>query len=315
MLFGQSVIANQPVVLNPGLEGSLNALLDGPSGLGVGPNGDLYIANSAGNNVVGISYQASPLLAQRPLRIANTDLVGSAGIPIALATTGGSGVIAPSYRVTGEWCSVQANQVVASRPGSCVVTARNPANGRYAETSTPALTFRFLPAQPALTVANTTLTALAGSPIKLVASGGTRSLAAYFLASGDHCVVSAGVLKTTIPTTCVVRAGKVTDGIYGPALSPPKTFTFSARQQSALKISNRSTVGVVGVALTVITSGGSGSGAVSFIVSGHGCFMNGPQLTMAMSGSCVVQASRAASGTFDSARSAPVSFFFLQAKK
>jgi len=311
ILFGQSVISNQPVVLNPGVEGSLNALLEGPSGLTFSSSGDLFIANSSGNNIVAVEYQAPPLLAQRPLRISNTYLVGSSGSPITLTTTGGSGVIAPSYSVTGAGCSIQANQVVSSRPSSCVVTARNPANGRYAEASTVPVTFRFLLAQSTLTVANAKLTAVAGTPVTLMTLGGTGSGGASYLVSGYSCTVSGGLLKTTSPTTCVVRAAKAASGNYGPAISAPITFTFSARKQSELIITKQSKVGIVGIGVVVATSGGSGSGVVSYTASGQGCLINGNKLTMRMSGTCVVQATKGASGTYDSVRSAPVSFFFL----
>lgn len=315
ILFGQSVVSNQPVVLNPGVEGSLNALLEGPSGLTFSSSGDLFIVNSSGSNIVAIEYQAPPLLAQRPLRISNTYLVGSSGSPITLTTTGGSGVIAPSYSVTGAGCSIRANQVVSSRPSSCAVTARNPANGRYAAASAVPVTFRFLLAQSLLVVANVKLTAVAGTPVALAARGGSGSGGTSFLVSGFHCTVSGGLLQTTSPTTCVIRVAKAASGTYGPALSAPTEFTFLARKQSELIIAKQSKVGTVGVGVVMATSGGSGTGLVSYAASGQGCSIVGNKLTKTMSGSCVVQATKGASGTYDSARSAPTSFFFLAMKR
>jgi hypothetical protein len=65
------------------------------------------------------------------------------------------------------------------------------------------------------------------------------------------------------------------------------------------------------------TSGGSGTGAVTFAVTGTGCTLSGTRLTVATNYlrgrlvSCSVVATKAASGIYGSISSAPKVFNFL----
>jgi hypothetical protein len=79
------------------------------------------------------------------------------------------------------------------------------------------------------------------------------------------------------------------------------TFLVTAPQlvaQSALSITSLS--GTVGTALTLVTSGGSGTGAISFSVTNgtaSGCALSGDSLSATSAGTCVVTAAKAADAT------------------
>ena len=74
--------------------------------------------------------------------------------------------------------------------------------------------------------------------------------------------------------------------------------TDSQGTQAVLNITSLS--GTLGIALTLLTSGGSGTGAVTFIVTNGtaaGCAVSGSSLTVTSIGTCVVTATKAASIT------------------
>jgi hypothetical protein len=68
----------------------------------------------------------------------------------------------------------------------------------------------------------------------------------------------------------------------------------------------------VGTPLTVVTSGGSGTGAVTFAVTGSGCTINAQTgaLSDSAAGTCSVTATKAADANYHAATSAAVTFTF-----
>lgn len=86
----------------------------------------------------------------------------------------------------------------------------------------------------------------------------------------------------------------------------------STLTQKALKISNATLTSSTTASVKVTTSGGSGTGRVTFAVSGAGCSIGSTSgvLTANASASCVVKATKAASGSYKSATSTPVTFTF-----
>jgi len=117
-----------------------------------------------------------------------------------------------------------------------------------------------------------------------------------------------------------VIATKAAQGVYASATSEAKLFTFSApkRRQSTLSISNATRSIAINSSVTLTTSGGSGSGAVSFNVTGANCTLTGVannQLTASTAASCSVTATKAADATYDPATTSAVTFAFLQAQE
>ena len=277
------------------------------------------VATSATKSFV---FAAAPV-AQATLTIANTVLTGTAGTAITLSTSGGSGSGAVSYAATGTGCSITStNQLKASTPTTCVVTATKAASTGYlvAASATKSFVFAAAPvAQATLTIANTVLTGTAGTAITLSTSGGSGSGAVTYSATGSGCsITSTNQLKASTPTTCVVTATKAASTGYLVATSATKSFVFAAANQSTLSVSNSNTSnyakGNIGLVLT--TSGGSGTGAVTYAITGTGCTLVGTRLTVATTYkpgttvSCSVVATKAASGIYGLVRTAAKAFNF-----
>ena len=68
----------------------------------------------------------------------------------------------------------------------------------------------------------------------------------------------------------------------------------------------------MGKSILLSTSGGSGTGAVTFSVTGSGCFLSGTTLVANFVTTCIVIASKAGSSGYNATNSAPVSFLFGQ---
>ena len=129
--------------------------------------------------------------------------------------------------------------------------------------------------QAALTISNTTVTAVAFTSISLTTTGGSGTGAVTFKVVGSSCIItgSAGayaVKKTTVGT-CDVTATKAASTGYQSASSKAVTFTFTAQQQATLSVSNTALTSLANKSVTLATKGGSGTGAVSFSVTGDGC--------------------------------------------
>ena len=171
-------------------------------------------------------------------------------------------------------------------------------------------------AQTALTVdtPSTGTVGTAGTAMVLSASGGSGTGTLTLTVTGTDCsVTDTSKLNATAAATCIVTAQKAASTGYLEATSAPKTFTFGAAAvaQAALTVSNTPLYGNVGTNIELVWSGGSGTGAVAFTVTGTGCSVikvgNG-KLKMTQAGNCFVTATRAASTGYLVATSAATTF-------
>jgi hypothetical protein len=106
--------------------------------------------------------------------------------------------------------------------------------------------------------------------------------------------------------SCVVSATKAADSNYASATSSQVTVSVALATQSSLMLAaSPSSVNVNGTS-TLSTTGGSGTGAVSYTLVSGPCTLSGATLTGTGVGSCVVTATKAADSNYASATSSPV---------
>ena len=122
-------------------------------------------------------------------------------------------------------------------------------------------------------------------------------------------------LTASTAATCSVTATKDADATYGPATSAAVTFTFLGAQET-LTISNTTTTNIVGTRITLTTTGGSGTGEITYSLSpaNFNCTLSSRSgattLTARNATTCNVVATKAAQGAFAAATSTPMSFIF-----
>ena len=166
-------------------------------------------------------------------------------------------------------------------------------------------------AAPVPVVVAPTSVLAASASVELSATGAAPGAVDAFSTSTPGCSLTGATLRftgTTLPTTCEVQVSTPATGPYlASATSPTQGFTFVAGVQAALTLT--STSGRFGSALTLTSTGGSGGGALSYVVrdgSAKGCTLTGVAavtLTTKSAGTCVLQATKAASGDYLAASS------------
>ena len=151
------------------------------------------------------------------------------------------------------------------------------------------------------------------SAVTLTTNGGTASVT-YTTDNNQVCKISGRTLTASGPATCVVTATQI---VSGAPVTTTATFTFTAEPQAALRITTRATTAKVGRTISLVTSGGSGSGAVTYVLdpaSSGACSLvatnGGTDLTASAAGSCTVIATKAASLIYAPVSSTPIVFTF-----
>ena len=162
-----------------------------------------------------------------------------------------------------------------------------------------------LASQASLNIVDNTF--LIGNTLTLTTSGGSGSGSVSFTlvsAGSAGCSIASAVLSATSAGTCTVSATKAADSTYASATTGSVTVTVSKRDQTALSITNVATQ--LGTSLTLATSGGSGSGSVSFTLvsaGSAGCSLASDVLSATSVGTCTVSATKSSDATYGSATS------------
>ncbi|HUE08785.1 MAG TPA: Ig-like domain-containing protein, partial [Acidimicrobiales bacterium] len=282
----------------------------GPYKVKASYSGDVDLTSSSGTASTGLTV-TSAKINQSPLSITSTN--GTFGTPLTLTTSGGSGTGAVSFAVNGggtaSGCSISSGQLSSTSAGTCIVTATKAGDSTYNPISSSPTTITLGKAnQAALTVTSTSGTV--GTPLTLTTSGGSGTGALSFVlnsgGTASGCSLSSGKLSATSAGTCIVTATKAGDSNYNQVSSAATAITFKANQ-AALSIT--STNGTFGTPLTLTTSGGSGTGAVSFVVdsggTASGCSISSGQLSATSAGTCIVTATKAGDSNFNQVSSSP----------
>jgi hypothetical protein len=134
----------------------------------------------------------------------------------------------------------------------------------------------------------------AGAVTYAIAAGGTATGCALSSSASD------ATLTASSSGTCLIVATIAADSNYLSATSEPATFTFLKTTQSALSLTSVS--GTYLTNLRLLSTGGSGTGAVSFSVSSAGTagctISNSDSLTSTSAGTCQVVASKLATDEY-----------------
>jgi len=271
---------------------------------------------SASSSQTTISFAKA---SQSSLSVSSTS--GTYGTALTLTTSGGSGDGSVSYSVStgsASSCSLSGTSLTVGSAGTCNVTATKAESDNYLVAVSSATTVTFAKAnQAALSITSTNGTY--GSTITLTTSGGTTAGSILYAVAGSGnsatgCSVSSGVLSATSAGDCLVTATMAGSGSYETVSSSQTTITFAKASQSALSITTAS--GTYGTTLTLLTSGGSGSGNVTYSVStgtASSCSVSGDALTAGSGGTCLVTATKAESTNYLSISSSQTTVTFSAA--
>ena len=286
------------------------------------------VTNTLNATVAAITSSAAILNVTGPVSIAApaTGLTGTFGVPYSLAVAGGGGTAPLVYSLNSGTLpaglaldpntgSITGTPTAAAPSGqSITVKVTDHSNS----TATTAL-FTIV-----INLANQALLAFTISPDNAPSNGSafTRAVSptltstgsgsgsvTYSVTSGTatNCAISSSTLIGTLSAdtsgTCLITATKAGDTNYLAATSSAVTFIFTKAAQSALIIT--STSGSFGSPLALTTSGGSGTGSVSFAVDTSGCRISGSTLNADISTTCYVTATKSGDTYYLSQVSSP----------
>ena len=158
-------------------------------------------------------------------------------------------------------------------------------------------------AQAALSITDNTMNVNATLTLSTTGGSGGGALTYSLVSAGSaSCSLSGAVLTPSSSGTCTVSATKAGDGTYSSISTGTVTITVSKLAQASLSFAATATV--FGTNLTLATSGGSGTGAVTYSLVSAGsasCSLSGAVLSTSSVGSCTVSASKASDSTYNSA--------------
>ena len=237
-----------------------------------------------------------------------------------VSATATSGLAVTFTSATSSVCSISGTTVTGLSPGSCGILANQTGNSTYNAAPQATQTFTV---ENAKTAQKTVVFSLSpssvpvGSSATLKTSGGTgKGAISYTITQttgSTVCNISASkVFATGGSGTCTLIANKAGDTTYNSATSAPKILTVNKANQAKLTLKASPTVIKVGGTSTLSTSGGTGSGVVSYSVSSpigkSSCTVTGNQLLITgVKGGCKVKALKEADQAYNAAVSAVVS--------
>ena len=287
---------------------------------------------TATSNVVGYNPQTSPPVSfpfgfynQQPFSISSASSAFEGSL-VSITPTGGSGNGAISFAVTGPNCSISGSNVTASAPTTCEVTGTKASkDGFSAITSLPiSVVFQKvdLVDQQPFNINFSQTKFRAGEYYTGRTSGGSGTGAVTFTLSGENCLIPTNVRSGTgnIAVTanqaasCAVIATKAGSIGFKPAQSQYVYIDFRVDKQAPIYIIKdmiEKSFGMCnGCGNWLGINGGTGSGKVSYSVTGDNCSLSGSYLTATAETTCTVTATKAASVGYDEVSSAPTSFVF-----
>ncbi|HEY1824377.1 MAG TPA: hypothetical protein VGG21_00260 [Acidimicrobiales bacterium] len=230
---------------------------------------------------------------------------GGAYAPGLTATSGDKVVMTLDKSSAG--CYLNGGWIEFKGSGECVVDLNDPGNGAFAAA---AQVQRSITVHSANTISASTPPAAGAihqsyTPSASVTSGDKVQITLNSESTG--CSLADGVVTFNANGVCVIDFNDAGNGAFASATEVKQYVTIGSgnpKSQGAVTITTTSTP--FGHALNLASSGGSGSGSVSYSVASSGsagCSISGSVLTSARAGTCVVVATKAADGTYAQATS------------
>jgi trimeric autotransporter adhesin len=239
--------------------------------------------------------------------------------PQTLSATKGLGTAPVTFSTSSTGvCAIVGTSLTAVAAGTCVVTASQAEDGRYAAANNVTKSITISKAAQAIVFTPVASLSAAAPSYALTATAGVGATVAFASTTPLVCTVSGTTLTPAKAGTCSITASQVGNATYLAATNVSKSITINLASQATLTVSNSTKFAFKkGVPVTLTSSGGSGTGnAVTFSVRGTGCSISAGALTVATTTrpgslvSCSVTATRAGNAIYLPATSTATNFFF-----
>jgi len=240
-----------------------------------------------------------------PSKSPSAGSTGGSFSPGAVATSGDS--VTKTLASTSTGCSLSSGRVTFTGSGTCEVNFSDPGNGAFAAASEVRHNIKVYAANTIDTSTAPAAGTIHGSyaPSASVTSGDRVVITLDGASTG--CSIAKSVVTFTVNGVCRVDFNDVGNGAFAPARQVQQDITVGTGNpiaQATLTLTSRRATN--GHALALTSSGGSGSGAVTYAVTSSGsagCFIVGGELKSRSSGTCQVTATKASDASYASAKS------------
>ena len=231
------------------------------------------------------------------------------GATSTLSTDANASTGVVSFAVTGP-CTVAGNQLTSHGVGTCQVTASQAADANYdAATGSAPVTVTQANQAP-FSISASSSNVQPGQSLTIVTSGGTTGLPVNLsITNGSPaiCTLAGNVITAHAVGACTVQGFMLGNANY--LATPASVITINAvnAPQAAITVSATQTTIAPGGTTTVLATGGSGTinYVYNLVSGGNACTLSPTSgvVTATAVGSCVINASNAASQGFDPATS------------
>ncbi len=265
--------------------------------------------NDPGNSTYAAAAQVSQSIkvyGANTIAVSKAPAAGSTGgsySPGASATSGDA--VVRTLATTSTGCSLVSNKITFTGYGTCLVDFNDAGNGAFAAAAQVRQTIKVhaantisASAAPAAGTVNGTYTTSA--------SATSLDTVVISLGSGSTgCSLAKKVVTFTGNGVCIVDFNDVGNGAFAAAEQVRQSITVGSGNpiaQAALTVT--SVRATHGNPLTLTSNGGSGTGAVTYVVTASGsagCYISGDLLHSARAGTCSVTATKAGDATYASA--------------
>ncbi|MCF8536944.1 MAG: S8 family serine peptidase [Candidatus Nanopelagicales bacterium] len=219
--------------------------------------------------------------------------------PFSVAPTATSGLTVSLTSNSTAVCTVSGFSLTMKTAGTCSLTATQAGNDAYAAATSVTQTFTIKAAQT-ITFSNPAPSGatFGDSPVSATASSTSGLAVTLVSANTGVCSVAGSSPNFTITIagggTCQLTASQAGDSTFAAAANVVRSFTVAKAAQSTLTVASTASTLATNQTSALSTTGGSGSGAVSFAVTSGDCSVSSTTLTAdGGTGSCLITATKA----------------------
>lgn len=213
-----------------------------------------------------------------------------------------SGLVVTYTSTTSSKCVVVGTELEIRQSGTCTIRASQSGNSKFAAATSVDASFVIAASQTiSFSISSIGTQTFGGSSLNLStrATASSGLTVSFTTSTSSICTVADTTVTYLGAGTCRIIASQLGDTDYDPAPNVAREITVTRGTQSSLSVS--STTGTFGTELLLTTTGGSGSGIVTYAVdtnsvlaTASGCSITSDGLVSTSAGQCAVIATKSA---------------------
>jgi uncharacterized protein (TIGR03437 family) len=271
-------------------------------------------ASQAGNG----SYAAAPSVSRKFNVTATGQTITFGAIadqtlgtaPFALSATASSGLIVGFKSTTAPVCTVSGVtsgvMLTLLTQGTCTIQASQAGNNTFAAATPVIQSFAVAAENQTITFGTLSDEVFGTAPIKVSATASSNLAVSFASFTSSICTVAVASVTLVSVGTCTIEASQPGNSTYAAAMLVVQSFMVTQGSQTIAfsALSNKA----FGTAPFTIMATASSGLAVTFASNSNVCSVSGATVTLAIGGTCTIQASQPGNANYTAAVAVPQSF-------